>query len=555
MPVRHAFSIARALFWICMAGAVPAALQAQTQPLQPPPERLLPPVPPPLAGTTSISNLEVKQGKGGMWYADFDYFFIGAPRDVRVRVDVATGRAQNDQERFVRGPISVAQRGTHHLSIALQHPGEARTSYKITVSLLGPPPDNAVLAKSEMAKLIEWPTYSTWLLGKQMAQRTPQESLDEAVRLIDTGNEARTNEAKAILEWLLTENPKMDAAYVELARVAMRTNWGPEGLHQAETLLDSALQLAPESINAKVLLGYVYTNQRRYPEAEKLFVSSAKANPPNLWLWVNWGDLLAVRGETAQAIQKYREAITRPMTHDTYDRARSMAYERLLKIYEQRNGLDDMETLYKQRIAEFGHGSCYSADYSRFLLQRRDDPDGAIDVARKALGQNCEDSESREILGLASYAKWATAKTPDRILFLNQARIYLPASAKALYLLATGERTVPAARELISAGENIDQLDNQKYTALAQALKDNDLDAVRRLIQLGAKTNVIVGFEQIPVALLPVMDGNLDAVRMLRKAGVDYSTLRFRGATAIEFAQQSGDSALLEALGDSKVRL
>ena len=37
-----------------------------------------------------------------------------------------------------------------------------------------------------------------------------------------------------------------------------------------------------------------------------------------------------------------------------------------------------MEVLYKQRIGEFGPGSCYNSDYARFKLQVRGDTQGAI---------------------------------------------------------------------------------------------------------------------------------------------------------------------------------
>jgi len=36
--------------------------------------------PAPLAGKNTVSGLEVKQGKGGLWTADFDYFYTGQPR-------------------------------------------------------------------------------------------------------------------------------------------------------------------------------------------------------------------------------------------------------------------------------------------------------------------------------------------------------------------------------------------------------------------------------------------------------------------------------------------
>jgi hypothetical protein len=72
---------------------------------------------------------------------------------------------------------------------------------------------------------------------------------------------------------------------------------------------------------------------------------------------------------------------------------------------------------------------------------------------------------------------------------------------------------------------------------------------------LGARADVPVGLEGIPLALIPVMEGNVAAVRMLRKAGVEYSKLRFRGATASQFAQQTGDQAMVAELGIDEIAL
>jgi ankyrin repeat protein len=214
-----------------------------------------------------------------------------------------------------------------------------------------------------------------------------------------------------------------------------------------------------------------------------------------------------------------------------------------------------MEALYKQRVAEFGQGSCYTADYARFLLEVRGDTQAAIDLAKGALHQNCDDSESREILGLAEYVKWAAMTGPLSVESLNQARIFLPAGPKPLYLLAASDRTNPAARKLIAAGEQIDQQDNAKLTALAYALQNQDLGAVRRLLALGARPETPVGGAGVPVALLPVLNADIEGVRLMRQNGVDYSKLRYRGATALEIAKGLGNPALFEALGGKETDL
>jgi hypothetical protein len=39
---------------------------------------------------------------------------------------------------------------------------------------------------------------------------------------------------------------------------------------------------------------------------------------------------------------------------------------------------------------------------------------------------------------------------------------------------------------------------------------------------------------------------------MLRKAGADYSKLRYQGATAIDFAEQTGNTSMVDALGGKR---
>jgi tetratricopeptide (TPR) repeat protein len=514
--------------------------------------------PTPLPGKNSISILTVWQEKEGAWTASFNYYYTGQPRFAVLRVDLAPVRESPEYpagSHHLEAYLPPAVPGRHHVTVRIPYPGSEQTTRQVSAKLLTSMIDGQVLASQEIDKVIDWPTFPTWIRQQQMAGGSAQDNLKRAVGLIDSESAPQIAEAKGILEQLLAQDAKFDPAYVELARVAMKSNWGPEGLHQAETLLSSALQLNPDSANAKILLGYVYAHQRRFAKADALFSEAARSDTHNLWLWTNWGELLAMQGKVEQAAVKYRRAITEPMTHGTYDRARIEAYRRLLELAEHRKDLDGMEALYKQRVAEFGPGSCYSSDYALFKLQVRGDTQGAIDLARGALNQDCEDSGARQILGMAEYVKWAAETGGERTEALNQARIYLPAGPMPLYLLAKNERTLPAAKALIGAGEHIDQQDNEGLTALAHALQDGNLGAARRLLALGARPDVLIGPAQIPVALLPVMEGNVEAVRMLRRSGVDYTKLRFRGTTAIDFAKQSGNNDMLEAMGEKAMVL
>jgi Tfp pilus assembly protein PilF len=87
----------------------------------------------------------------------------------------------------------------------------------------------------------------------------------------------------------------------------MKSNWGPEGLRQAENLLHSALQINPASVNAQVLLGYVYAHQGRSQATETLFKEASRIETKNLWLWTNWGEMYAMQASSIRRRRSMRK--------------------------------------------------------------------------------------------------------------------------------------------------------------------------------------------------------------------------------------------------------
>jgi len=404
------------------------------------------------------------------------------------------------------------------------------------------------LLSQTISKEVAWPDAETWAADEEIKSRTVDQVLQHAVELIDQSTSTALFDAKRLLERLLRKNPRVDAAYIELARIAMKGNWGPEGLHQAEVLLSSALQIQPGSANALILQGYVYTHQGRFKEAERAFQDASKANPTNLWLWTNWGELFEKQGQIDTAMSKYRVAIDHAPTRNTYDRARIDAFARLLFLLGKKRDLDGLDALYKARAADYGGSDCYGAAYARFKIQKRGDAMGAIALAKESTQSNCSEANGKETLGLAYYLAWTSSSGTEKSDFLNQARIYYPAGAGLLYELARSEHTVNAAKQLVGAGESIDQIDNRQLNALSYALNDRDYDSVKRLLRLGARPEKIVSQAAIPVALIPVFANDYEGIKLLRQNGVDYSKISFQGTSVLEYAKRIGDKKLTEAL-------
>ena len=52
----------------------------------------------------------------------------------------------------------------------------------------------------------------------------------------------------------------------------------------------------------------------------------------------------------------------------------------------------------------------------------------------------------------------------------------------------------------------------------------------------------------MPLALLPVIAGDLDSVRLLSRRGVHYAALDFNGTSALEVARRLGIPGMLQAM-------
>ncbi|MGZ5786070.1 MAG: hypothetical protein ACXWJM_09130 [Ramlibacter sp.] len=503
---------------------------------------------PPLPGRTAITKMDLQRKPDGGWTLLVDYFYTGAPLGTALRVEAVNAREGTGAapEPNIVG-FRMMVRGANRAMIDVPRPPDEsiRLTKELHVQVWRA---NVVLESQKLVQTIQWPTFEAMAVDREFGSKTPDEVLKHAVELIDTDQESQLTYAKLLLERLIERNPRNDAAFVEMARVAMKQQWGPEGLSQAEALIRSALQIRSDSVNAKILLGYVYANQKRYKEAEPLFIEASKIDTPNLWLGTNWGEMLEQEGKTAAAIAKYREVLGHPPKQDTYDRARRHAARRLMALLASSKDLDTVEALHKQLTGDYGAENCFGVGYARFLVQQRGDAAAAMTMARRASTSRCDEEAARRVLGLAHYLAWSQTKEPDRAEALRQARVVRPVGPALIYELATSEHTVAAIQQLIAAGERVDQLDNERVTALAYALRADDLPAARRLLRLGARPDALVGLEQMPLALMPVLTGNLDSIRLMQRSGVDYSKLRYRGMTALDHARSIHDSRLLQAL-------
>ncbi len=525
--------------------------------------------------TAEIGEITVNQVSDGQWAVTCDVRILAGKARLGLQVEaLITPKAQADERTFKNSAAFELKlvEGLQTVVAEIERPSSYVDEYQPTSGALVRRSKEAksnwvlvrvvelaggslwplrVIATRSVEKAITWPSQRIWETDRAIMKSGIAPVVDRAVNLIDQGN---LDDAKLMLERVLHKDAKQPAAYIEMARVAMKGNWGPEGLLQAERYIDSALQIDPKNTNAFILRGYVYTHLGRFKVAEADFREAEKADPRNLWLWANWGQLLDKQGKPEAAVARYLQAVAKPVTNDTYDRARLDAYSNLIRLYDRSKDITSVGEMHLRRARDYGMETCYGAELALFKLQRQGDAAGAIELVKNNTQLECEDIGAKEILGTAYYVDWAKSVKPNDTELLNRARVYFPIGARVFLRLSQSNLTIAAAKRLIATGESVDQMDNRRMTALAYALEHHDIESTRRLVQLGASTSLNVGQGELPVALLPVLSNDLEAVKLLRQLGVDYSKLIYRGITAHEYARQTGNQKLLETLNQKALK-
>ncbi len=518
-------------------------------------ERFAEPPPPagpqPLAGKNSVT-LSVAKDETGRWAATYEYFYTGVPAGAKIslyKVQYSEAPDSPATPALVSSMPAMKgkQKDTFHLDHRVLDP--IRITKEVEVRMEAA---TAVVASQSISQRIEWAPAWQVELDIRLAESDADHNLTQVITMIDSGERHDIPKIKYILERLIQKYPKLDQPYVEMARTAMRSNWGPEGLRHAETLIGTALEINPQSSNAKILLGYVYAHQKRHKEAEALFAEVSKAPTENLYLWVNWGESLQMQGRDDAAVEKFKLAIANPPRKNTYDHARRSAMIRLMPLLEKRGDVAGQDALHAQRTADYPQSECYGIYYAQFKLDQGDAAAARV-LADKAEQGGCGNiGETRVLRGVAEYLAWAAAPAELKADALRQARLTLAAGPTLYYRLAHSDRNLAALKQVLATGESIDQLDQSQMTALATALRGSDLAVARRLLRMGAKAEALVGPEQMPAAFIPLATRDTSAIRLLRKAGVDFAKLKFRGVSAVEVARSLQDPRLMEALAEGK---
>lgn len=411
---------------------------------------------------------------------------------------------------------------------------------------------------------VNWPAQP---IREQFAKQNDKDYeknlLADAIQIIDSEKGGSDLDvAKRNLDIIISKNPNNAQAYLELARIAMKSDSSATertryaGLDEGTRLIKVALKIDPNSANAHILYGYVLAVQKQADQAISEFKKAQQIGTKNMWLYYNWGLALENGNKPQDAIKKYQEGVAltpvadTPETHSN-NRAIPEIFSKLLKLLEEKNDLTGIDSLYKKRIAVLDE-SCQKTFYGQFKLYKMGDYNAAIDLGTKAHEQNCH-SGARPLIAAAYLTKWALdpskMSTSERETLFNRAQAFITDTQQTIIELASSPATVKVLPKLKNGGFDIDAPSANMLTPLAYAAANGNTQAVQGLISAGANPDVILRDGWTPL-MIAVASEDEDTVATLLNAKVNIDRTTKDGQSAKSIAKKIGNTKIIKLLNN-----
>ena len=340
-----------------------------------------------------------------------------------------------------------------------------------------------------------------------------------AYKLIDSGNRENLYRAKSILDEIIAINPNYPRAYIELARFQMKTSddFQNEGLAIAERTLLIAKKIDPELSDTRTLLGYVYSNQGRYEEAQKEFEIAQTHGSDNLWLYANWGRNYEFQNDFNNALEKYLVVFNKKRSFGRNDRAVIWTYDVIFPLLIKAKRFDEADKLYSKYSTEYPKYTCTLMDQASLRIYKMNDYNGAIESHMKATQKGC--SHHYPYLAISYYAQWQHSLnenlSDEATSAYNRAEALGLSDATLFRELARSDYLSPIISMLNADIHNIDAEDKDGLTPLFYWILRNDMDATKRLLSNGANVNYASRKLQITPMMLAIMKQNEDMIKLI----------------------------------------
>ncbi|MDI9244229.1 ankyrin repeat domain-containing protein [Marinobacter sp. CHS3-4] len=386
-----------------------------------------------------------------------------------------------------------------------------------------------------------------WLDKEEKAEQL----VAKAKTLLDTGQ--RMELAKGYIDEAMNLDPNQPKAYVELARYLMKTREdfserapSATGKYVSDVLL-KALEIAPDNIDVMVLLGYVFTVQERFDDAEALHRKIASLGTDNWWVWHNWALQKDKQGLTEEAIRLLEKVRGQRRVPDVNRYAYRNSILDLSNLYLRANRVSEADETLETHHQVLSNDPfyCLYRQHARVLVRYTNDYDRAIRYSVKANNGGCS---ANLILSEARFHQWAAMGNQASQSSLLQAKATTPNLARVYYALSSYSAGVGVLNRLDQKGVSLDAEAPDGMNALIYAVYDRNFDAAAALIGNGANPNGFAINGNLSPLFVAISRDDEQFVRFLLENGADPFLKNSSGESAIDLANRLGNQRLSNLL-------
>lgn len=410
----------------------------------------------------------------------------------------------------------------------------------------------AQLRKTKQERITAYDLVNEFGLDPAIFEGRLDRLLITAQELLDSGQPDELKRALNLLHDITQPaNGDQPRARLELARYALKSNKWPQGLETAEWYILSAQKMAPEMADVYVLLGYVYTNQERYSEAESAYQKAEQLGTNNMWLYANWGLNFEKQNLKREAAQKYLRVAESTSTDRQSKRARFWVFNHSqlfsYLLFTKQYKLSD--TLYTKAANEYEEFICKLTMQANLRVSNLGDIEGALESIALANKSGC--NTGRLLLPLVHYYSWATYTGKDnaKALASYKAAKAIPVTdellAAQLAQLAIADELFP---KLIENGLNIDHTNKDGMTALLYLISAGELDGVKTVVKYGADINKTTRSIFYTPIVHAISQGQYDITKYLIEAGANTNIIINQKYTLAALAKHKKHNNIAELL-------
>ena len=178
-------------------------------------------------------------------------------------------------------------------------------------------------------------------IDNKYSEKNPElfSNYSQARAILDSwrGQRKKLREADTLLKNVIQNDGNFAPAYREFGRLYImggyinNDNFEKDSFNPAEVSILKSIEIEPNYAESYVLLGHLYTNMKRYTDAENALVKAEKIGTNIPWLHLNWADLLIKQKKYEEALKRYQGVLK---TGTSNRKAYSSALSGVTTVYQ-----------------------------------------------------------------------------------------------------------------------------------------------------------------------------------------------------------------------------